>query len=320
MKRPAETPIPAALNLTLCLVFVAAALATLVWASRAWSGPEVSWLSLAGSIVVFSLIFNTGFALIHEAEHFALHPSRGVNEGLGVVLSALFPGAFSLLRSAHLVHHGSNRNERELIDFVRPGEHTGRKTLRYYLAMAGAFWVGTPLLSLGLCCVPGRYFGPQGRATDPGSTQGFLAFLEDINPHRIRLETACVLGVWVLLSSLLHLAWIPVLLLYLVAGSFWSSQQFIYHVGTPRHLVEGSRNLRMWAPIQWLYLHYNFHLTHHRQPHTPWVWLPAVTEVPPTQPYFRTWFSLLRTPPRPIAEAWPRDFQARGSLPKARAS
>jgi len=67
-----------------------------------------------------------------------------VNEGLGWLLGALFPGSFSLLRAAHLVHHGSNRNDRELIEFVKPQESKALKTLHYYLCLLGVFWVGTP--------------------------------------------------------------------------------------------------------------------------------------------------------------------------------
>jgi fatty acid desaturase len=263
----------------------------------------------------FALIFNTGFGLVHEAEHFALHPSRPVNEGLGWLLGALFPGSFSLLRAAHLVHHGSNRNDRELIEYVKPGESQGLKTLHYYLCLLGVFWVGTPLLSLALCVVPGRAFGPRGQEQASGSAAGFLAFLEDLSPGRLRLEVAATVVFWGLVAWILKLALLPTLALYGAAGCFWSSQQFIYHVGTPRHLVEGTRNLQLSRPLAWAYLHYNHHLTHHQHPQVPWIWLPTLTEDPPAQPYFRHWLSLFATPPRSIDMAWPREFQARGPLP-----
>ena len=238
-----NTPIPARLNVALVLGYAASSLGLLVVASRTWP-PQ-----FAGSIVPFvlamagfSLIFNTGFGLVHEAEHFALHPHRRVNEGLGWLLGALFPGSFSLLRSAHLVHHGSNRNDRELIEYVKPGESKNLKTLHYYLCLFGVFWVGTPALSLALCAVPGRAFGPRGEEPSSGSAAGFLAFLEDLSPQRVRMEGAAVVVFWGLAAWALQLSLAPTLAMYALAGCFWSSQQFIYHVGTPRHLVEGTRN------------------------------------------------------------------------------
>ncbi len=311
-----NTPIPARLNVALVLGYAASSLGLLVVASRTWP-PQ-----FAGSIVPFvlamagfSLIFNTGFGLVHEAEHFALHPHRRVNEGLGWLLGALFPGSFSLLRSAHLVHHGSNRNDRELIEYVKPGESKNLKTLHYYLCLFGVFWVGTPALSLALCAVPGRAFGPRGEEPSSGSAAGFLAFLEDLSPQRVRMEVAAVVVFWGLAAWALQLSLAPTLAMYALAGCFWSSQQFIYHVGTPRHLVEGTRNLKMARPLAWVYLHYNHHLTHHRHPHVPWIWVPTLTESPPTRPYFRHWISLFLTPPTSIDRAWPREFQAKGPLP-----
>ena len=311
-----KTPIPARLNVALVGAYVASALGLLVLASRSWppshpGGTVPFALAVAG----FAILFNTGFGLVHEAEHFALHPSRTVNEGLGWLLGALFPGSFSLLRSAHLVHHGSNRNDRELIEYVKPRESRTLKTLHYYLCLLGVFWVGTPLLSLALCVVPGRYFGPRGKEQASGSGAGFLAFLEDLAPRRVRIEVAATVVFWGLAAWSLELSLVPTLVSYSAAGCFWSSQQFIYHVGTPRHLVEGTRNLDMPQPFAWLYLHYNHHLTHHRHPHVPWIWLPTLTEEAPTRPYFRHWLSLFVTPPMPIDLAWPREFQARGPLP-----
>jgi fatty acid desaturase len=52
--------------------------------------------------------------------------------------------------------------------------------------------------------------------------------------------------------------------------------QYVHHFGTTRHVLEGARNLWIWWPVDLVWLHHNWHLTHHKHPTIPWVHLPRV--------------------------------------------
>jgi len=102
-------------------------------------------------------------------------------------------------------------------------------------------------------------------------------------------------------------------LCYAAFAFSWSSQQYIYHVRSPRHLVEGAFNLRLSRPFELLYLNFNYHLTHHRAVSVPWIHLPRVAGRPPVREYWMTYLKLW-APPEPVSSAWPVQFQARGQL------
>jgi fatty acid desaturase len=52
--------------------------------------------------------------------------------------------------------------------------------------------------------------------------------------------------------------------------------QYVHHFGTTRHVLEGARNLRIWEPLDRLWLNHNWHLTHHKHPTVPWIHLPRL--------------------------------------------
>jgi len=63
---------------------------------------------------------------------------------------------------------------------------------------------------------------------------------------------------------------------YFGFGFSWSAMQYVHHYGTERHVLLGARNLWLFAPIDWLWLHHNWHRTHHRHPTVPWIYLPRI--------------------------------------------
>ena len=87
--------------------------------------------------------------------------------------------------------------------------------------------------------------------------------------------------VWVAAFPLLHLRLALVAICYAAFGFSWASQQYIYHVRTPRHAVLGALDLKLWRPLRWLYLNFNYHLTHHLAVWVPWNHLPSIA---PQQP------------------------------------
>lgn len=301
-------PIPAALNLAIAAIQLAGMLGLLWWVSHA-----SSVFGLVFGLAAFCLLGQSLFSLIHEAEHDKLHPDPRVNVAVGVLLSALFPGSFSILRAGHLTHHGRNRTDAELIDYFRPHEGRWRKTFKYYTVFLGTIWAGIVALSVLVCFLPGRFFRLPEDHERGADVATYLSFLAEVKRWRVRAETAFVILFWGAMSHLLDLGW-QALAAYGLFGVIWGSQQFIFHVRTPMHLVEGSWDLRVWPIFGWPLLHFNYHLTHHRHPRQPWIYLPELAEERPWRPYMLTWARLF-LPPRPYAVAWPQQLLTRGPLP-----
>jgi fatty acid desaturase len=72
----------------------------------------------------------------------------------------------------------------------------------------------------------------------------------------------------------LHLRFWPWLLLFLMHGFVWSSQNYVNHAFSPRDILNGAHNLKMPAFLRPIYLNFNLHLAHHQNPRIPWLHLP----------------------------------------------
>jgi fatty acid desaturase len=293
VQQPRRYPIPARLNVVIWTAQVTCSLGCLAAAAR------VSGWALALCALVFAFVMQTGFSLLHEAEHKKLHQTRAWNDAMGFVCAALFPGSYTFMTVAHLSHHKKNRTDAELVDYVRPHEHPAMKAAQYYLLIGGMIWLGTALTSLAIALVPAGWL--ERRVERQGATAEYLRFILDAQPRRVRREVIAVIALWVVLWFGLSLTWKAWLVCYAAFGFSWASQQYIYHVRTPRHLIEGAYDLKLFLPLQWLYLCFNFHLQHHRHVNVPWIHLPSLT-APPTRPYLQTYL-LLFLPPQPVTEA-----------------
>ncbi len=91
---------------------------------------------------------------------------------------------------------------------------------------------------------------------------------------------------------------------YWAFGLNWSSVQYSDHAGSPRHVIEGAWNLRLWPGARWAFLNYNFHLAHHREPNVPWVHLPRRVRPDDASPsfwriYLSLWLGARKAPPGP---------------------
>lgn len=283
-------PIPARLNLVLTAAVLAALCALLWLAARggAWQ--------LAACALAWSLVMNSAYALLHEAEHGILHPHRVVNDTAGALLALFFPAPFHLLRQGHLGHHLRNRSDDEAFDFHFEGESPLWKRLQLYGILTGFFWLvivlGTALTAIWPGLLRLRKF-PADRPTE--------ALLESLN-HRflplVWLESAAAVA----LHAGLILAWdIPLthwMALLASFGFLWSAMQYVHHFGTERDVLNGARNLRTWRWLDALWLHHNWHARHHRRPTVPWIHLPALEEGPgePRGRLFPAWLRMWRGP------------------------
>jgi fatty acid desaturase len=287
-------PIPGGLNLALTAAQISIAIALLYLACHAESG-----ILVAAAVLGFAFVMQMGFSLIHEAEHDKLHPDRRLNDAAGILLAAIFPGSYQFMKVAHLSHHRKNRSDAELVDYIRPGDRPWVKRVQYYLLIHGLIWLGVPLFSAMISLFPASILARRPEGSPARGAALYLAFVREAGAWRVRAETAFTVLLWWALFAWLDLGWGGFWLAYGAFAFSWASQQYIYHVRSPRHLVEGAFNLKLWRPLELLYMN-----------------LPEVTAERPTQPYLPTYLRLWR-PPEPVERAFPRELQKRGPLPRS---
>ena len=305
----AKYAIPGRLNLLLVVIQMLAAFVLLALSSRVRNYYLV--LALA---VVFAFVMQMGFCLAHEAVHRKLHKNRTVNTGAAIMLFALFPGSLHFFEVAHLLHHRRNRSNDELEDYVLPGENPWIKRMMYYLLISGLFWLLLPVSSIVVAMIPKNRMRLPAPGENAGAFRRFAQFLNGVKPNRVRRDLLVTVGVWAAAFPLLHLRLLPVAICYAAFGFSWASQQYIYHVRTPRHTVLGALDLKLWSPMRWLYLNFNYHLTHHLAVWVPWNHLPEIAAQQPHRGYLSTYVRLWQ-PPELLVEAWPTRHQASGPLP-----
>ncbi len=304
-----DYPIPNNLNLVLAAAQMVAALTLLSLASHVRNDCVVF-----GYAFCFAFVMQCGFCLAHEVVHRKLHSHRGLNLCLGIVLFSFFPGSLHFFEVAHLLHHRRNRSDDELEDYVLPGETAWLKRMVYYLLISGLFWLLLPLSSIVVALIPLQRIRLPQPDVNAGSFRKFAQFLNGVRPGRVRRDLLVAAIVWTAAIAELHLRLGALAICYAVFGFSWASQQYIYHVRTPRHAVLGALDLKIWKPLGWLYLHFNYHLTHHLAMWVPWNYLPAVASQAPEQSYAATYARLFK-PPEKLEYAWPNEYQTEGPLP-----
>src|SRR5215472_8688954 len=92
--------IPVRLN----IVIIVAQLAAIAFCCAAAARVRNGW-ELGGLALVFGVLMNSVYSIIHEAEHAILFPNRRYNDAGGAIMSLFFPAPFHLIRQGHLGHH-----------------------------------------------------------------------------------------------------------------------------------------------------------------------------------------------------------------------
>lgn len=291
MTAPSSEPgfvIPNHLNLTIVLGQLLMLGLCFASAARLPSGWPLVLLA-----VLFGILMNSVYSIIHEAEHAMLFSHRGANEAVGIFMALFFPAPFHLIRQGHLGHHLRNRSDDEAFDFYFDEDHKIWKVLVLYGILTGFYYVVVALSNVVFLLLPFREDKKYWHV-DQAST----AFMESLNPRyrrAIRLEAFAAI---VLHTGLVWSLQIPVthyLAMYAGFGLMWSAMQYVHHYGTERHVTRGARNLWIWRPLDLLLLNHNWHLTHHSHPGVPWLYLPETElEEPGTRgfllaAYLRMW-------------------------------
>lgn len=271
----------------------------------AWALCLASGVRLSGSfwlvplIAFFCLMMQGVFSMMHECFHGHGHRNRLVNALMCWLSSTIFGASATLIRVNHLGHHVRNRTRAELVDLVEKDESRTAKTIAYYLAILGGIWVAGFLGSLILALLPARITARLQRGS---KTNTYAAAFVDFTAEdfaRIRLEVVGAVTFWLVACRVLGLDATTLAIFYGAFALSWSSLQWIYHVRTPLHVVEGTYNLRVPWIVRSLFLSFNYNLTHHRQPGMRWQHMHAATDLGETRPFFRTWLAILK-PPAPM--------------------
>lgn len=299
LERDAIKP-PSALNVLLSLLITAGG-----WSLMVLSTGQSSWLARLALGLAFGFLYMPLYTLMHEAMHRILHTNRLVNDALGIWTMAHMPGAFTLFRHGHIMHHRLNRTDAELFDAYYPERDSAtKKRLAFYAYYLGGFWLLIFLSNFVLLFAPGFIKGKiirQFKAAAPkvDSPQRHI--------HKIRLEALFVVALHLFMVWALSIDPIVYALSYACFAFCWSSQNFITHAHAPRHVLNGAYNLRAILPLQVLLLNFNWHLAHHQHPSVPWIHLPKINDPRRTRPpYALTWLKFWRGPrpaqdPAPVA-------------------
>lgn len=283
------TEIPARLNVAIVLGQLLAIGVCCHAAARVRNG----WW-LAGLSVAFGILMNSVYSIIHEAEHGMLFANRRWNDGVGVLMSLFFPAPFHLIRQGHLGHHLRNRSDDEAFDFYFEGDHRLWRSLVLYGILTGCYWIVVVLSNVVFLLVPFAADKKYWSFDRPSR-----AFMESLNPgyrRLIQLECLAAIGLQAAIVRGFGIPWLNYAIMYFGFGLSWSAMQYVHHYGTERHVTRGARNLRLWKPIDGLWLNHNWHLVHHEHPTVPWIHLPglgAATEPGPrgflVWSYLRMW-------------------------------
>lgn len=284
---PTSYPLPGRLNLTIAAVQVALLL-SILWAA----GQVESWWGIALLSLAYGIAMNSGYAMLHEAEHNLLHPHPTVNQAAGAVLALFFPAPFHLIRQGHIGHHVRNRSDDEAFDLYFEDENRFWKYVQLYGTLTGLFWVLIFATNFVVAVWP-RIITPRytrfNRPTE--------AFLESLNPKYRRLIQVEALAAIVLHVGLIVLWRIPLGSYFAVMFGFgftWSAMQYAHHYGTVRDVQKGAMNLRTFRLLDLVWLNHNWHLNHHLRPTIPWIYLPSLSATSETRgsllrAYLREW-------------------------------
>ncbi len=263
---------------------------------------------VAGLAVGFAILMNSVYSIIHEAEHAMLFPDRRVNEAAGILMALFFPAPFHLLRQGHIGHHLRNRSDDEAFDLYFEGDNPVWRWMAWIGILTGLYYLLVVVSNVVAAAFPflldRRHFKVERHVKfdRPGA-----AFLESFNPAHLRWIRCEGIAAIVLHACILLLLRVPLLndlALYGAFGFSWSAMQYVHHYATERHVTRGARNLKLFAPIDAIWLNHNWHRVHHEHPTVPWVHLPRIgTEA--VEPrgflplaYLRMWHGPRRTDQR----------------------
>ncbi len=307
-----DITIPGKLNLLIALFAYASATVCLVFASNALRDHGF-WAALPWA-VLFSLIGNTIFSLLHESVHRSFHPKRWLNDGFGILSAAFFPTGFTFQRACHLGHHKRNRTDVEMFDLYYETDNKLLKRFQLYTVLTGVYWTQPWTGCLLYLFCPGVLRMPWIRSKDSHTIRAFsadamLSGVEKANPWVVRGEIVFTLAFQIVLCLALGINFWAWILCYWAFAMNWGALQYADHAWSKRDIRNGAWNLKVQPWLRWVFLNYHFHLAHHQHPHVPWMHLQKFVDPKEEQPsfwkiYFKLWKgpTLTQEPPPPAID------------------
>jgi fatty acid desaturase len=255
----------------------------------------------ATALVLFCLMMQGVFTMLHEYCHRNAHRNPRLNYLIGWITSMMFGTAPTMLQVQHWGHHRRNRTEAERGEFIHDGENPVVKTIGYYVAVLGGIWLGCLLFPMVSPLLP---YATAQRLARHERFNTFAAGFGEFSAREWRRMQIEGVGLFAFVAGLVWVGpwhWQTLALSYAAFGFSWSSLQWIYHLHTPVHVVEGAYNLRAPGLVRVLFLNFNYNLTHHRRPSLPWQELYVRSNQQETQPIWYR-YALIFRPPVPFPE------------------
>lgn len=282
-------PIPARLNLAIA-AGVCLGCATLL----GQAGRVESLWGVAVLACCYGIVMNTGYAIIHEAEHDLLHPNQHVNDFAGAIVSIFFPSSYHLRRFGHIGHHLRNRTDDEAFDLYFPEDNAIWKHLQFYGILTGFFWLVIFLsnfaaaISPRLLCKKLSFDRPTAALQETFNPQQFV---------RIRIEAIAVISFHAVMLLVFKIPFLKYFAVMAGFGILWSTLQYLHHFGAVRDVQRGAWNVRIWRALDALWLNHGWHLNHHLHPTVPWIYLARLTpENEAPLPFWKAYLQMWRGP------------------------
>jgi fatty acid desaturase len=218
-------------------------------------------------MISFGLIQTPIYSLLHEAMHNCLHSNEKINYITGNILGAIFIVPFTFIKHTHNTHHRQNRTDSEMIDMYYPGTNKFFKYSLYYSTIT-FYWILLPFLIILLAFFP-KLIKSDIFLKDE-TIRGKIQNIENKFFHLMRKESVFIIIFQISMFFLLGLELKSYLLLYLAHGFIWSSQNYINHAYSPRHIKDGAHNHKLNKYLRYFILNFNYHKAHHQYPTIPW--------------------------------------------------
>lgn len=270
----------------------------IAWAALLTALDHAPWPWALPLVLAFCFLMQGVFSMMHEYFHDNAHPDPRVSYALGLVGSTLFGTSATLHRVNHWGHHVRNRTPSEQGEFIHEGESPLGKVALYYFAITLGLWLSGLVFPFLALFIPYRAVTWLSSHRRYNTYSAAFASFKASDWTRMRLEALLLAAFWVPLVALGPWAPTTLLVAYASFAFSWSSLQWVYHLRTPLHVVEGAYNLRLPTPLRWLFLNFNMNLTHHRRPYLPWQELHAASDPRETQPLWYRWLLMFKPPMR----------------------
>lgn len=281
---PQEAAVPAALNLLLAAVLVAANFFLLLGMPALLAG--TNRLLVLPGFVLLVLATVPHWATLHEAIHGRLLPRPKANEALGRLLAILLGAPYAVLRFGHLSHHALNARAAERPEFFDPTRRSWLvAALVYYPRLLFGLYA-VEVLSGPLSLLPRRALRPIVRRLfyegDPGAAgmadRAERQLLASRRLRQIRLDALTIVALVLVGLWLYGPAWPWLAGAFLGRAFLVSFMDNAPHYEGPLADPDQGYDMRLPAPLGTLVLCSNLHGTHHRHPSLPWTALKAQLE------------------------------------------